>query len=133
MKRALAVGDSRHYVVYKITPRHFVQTAAKSGIPLPADTSAVFLLGCGSRDHRADPRLASVVCKQRTNQRFAVDPVGLARRRRRDVAIEAGSTTWLSIPSDCSTRWIQKPSSPASWMTINRNTSLVRARAFCLG
>jgi hypothetical protein len=28
-------------------------------------------------------------------------------RRRRDVAIEAGSTTWLSIPSDCSTRWIQ--------------------------
>ena len=41
-----------------------------------------------------------------------------ARRRRREVAIEAGSTTWLSIPSFCSTRWIQKPSSPASWMTM---------------
>jgi hypothetical protein len=31
-----------------------------------------------------------------------------ARRRRREVRIEAASTTWLSIPSDCSTRWIQK-------------------------
>ena len=33
MKLALAVGDNRHYVVYEIMPRHFVQTAAKSGIP----------------------------------------------------------------------------------------------------
>src|SRR3954470_10462732 len=28
-----------------------------------------------------------------------------ARRRRREVAIDAGSTTWLSIPSLCSTPW----------------------------
>ena len=33
MRLALAVGDNRHYVVYEIKPRHFVQTAAKSGIP----------------------------------------------------------------------------------------------------
>lgn len=33
MKLALAVGDNRHYVVDQIVPRHFVQTAAKSGIP----------------------------------------------------------------------------------------------------
>lgn len=35
MKLALAVGDSRHYVVDEIVPRHFVQTAAGSGIPEP--------------------------------------------------------------------------------------------------
>ena len=33
MKFALSVGDNRHYVVYEIMPRHFVQTAAKSGVP----------------------------------------------------------------------------------------------------
>jgi serine/threonine-protein kinase HipA len=33
MKLALAVGDNRHYVVEDIAPRHFMQTAAKSGIP----------------------------------------------------------------------------------------------------
>jgi serine/threonine-protein kinase HipA len=33
MKLALAVGDSRHYVVHEIMPRHFLQSAAKSGIP----------------------------------------------------------------------------------------------------
>jgi serine/threonine-protein kinase HipA len=33
MKLALAVGDNRHYVVHEIMPRHFLQTAAKSGIP----------------------------------------------------------------------------------------------------
>jgi hypothetical protein len=43
-------------------------------------------------------------------------------RRRRDVAIEAGSTTWLSIPS----------ASPASWMTTSGKISPVRARAFSL-
>jgi hypothetical protein len=41
-------------------------------------------------------------------------PSVFARRRRRDVAIEAGSTTWLSIPSLCSARSIQNPSRPAS-------------------
>ena len=33
MKFALAVGDNRHYLVYEIMPRHFVETAAKSGVP----------------------------------------------------------------------------------------------------
>jgi len=33
MKFALAVGDNRHYVIHEIMPRHFVQTAAKSGTP----------------------------------------------------------------------------------------------------
>ena len=33
MKLALAVGDNRHYVVLEIMPRHFQQTAARSGIP----------------------------------------------------------------------------------------------------
>ena len=32
MKLALAVGDNRHYVVYEIMPRHFIQTAVRSGI-----------------------------------------------------------------------------------------------------
>jgi len=35
MKLALAVGNSRHYVVHEIMPRHFLQTGAKSGIPAP--------------------------------------------------------------------------------------------------
>ena len=33
IKLALAVGDNRHYGVNEILPRHFVQTAAKSGVP----------------------------------------------------------------------------------------------------
>jgi serine/threonine-protein kinase HipA len=33
MKFALAVGDNRHYVIQEIMPRHFVQTAAKNGLP----------------------------------------------------------------------------------------------------
>jgi serine/threonine-protein kinase HipA len=32
MKLAMAVGDNRHYVVETVQPRHFLQTAAKSGI-----------------------------------------------------------------------------------------------------
>jgi serine/threonine-protein kinase HipA len=32
MKRAMALGDRRHYVVDAVLPRHFVQTAAKAGI-----------------------------------------------------------------------------------------------------
>lgn len=32
MKLAMAVGDSRHYVIDTILPRHFVQTAGRAGI-----------------------------------------------------------------------------------------------------
>lgn len=35
-KLALAVGDSRHYIIDTIMPRHFMQTALKSGIPAAA-------------------------------------------------------------------------------------------------
>jgi Hint domain len=43
---------------------------------------------------------------------------------------DAASTTWLSIPSDCSTRWIQKPSRPASWIVMTGKSRPVRACAF---
>jgi serine/threonine-protein kinase HipA len=33
MKLAMAVGDKRHYVIDEIMPRHFLQTAASSGVP----------------------------------------------------------------------------------------------------
>jgi len=33
MKLAMAVGDSRHYVIDSIMPRHFLQTAASAGVP----------------------------------------------------------------------------------------------------
>ena len=32
MKLAMAVGDSRHYTIDTIVPRHFLQTAAKAGV-----------------------------------------------------------------------------------------------------
>jgi serine/threonine-protein kinase HipA len=32
MKLAMAVGDSRHYTIDTIMPRHFLQTAASSGV-----------------------------------------------------------------------------------------------------
>ena len=32
MKLAMAVGDNRHYVIDEIMPRHFLETAAKSGV-----------------------------------------------------------------------------------------------------
>jgi serine/threonine-protein kinase HipA len=33
MKLAMAVGDNRHYVIDQIVPRHFLQTAARAGVP----------------------------------------------------------------------------------------------------
>jgi serine/threonine-protein kinase HipA len=33
MKLAMAVGDNRHYTIDSIMPRHFLQTAASSGVP----------------------------------------------------------------------------------------------------
>jgi serine/threonine-protein kinase HipA len=33
MKLAMAVGDSRHYTIDSILPRHFLQTAANAGVP----------------------------------------------------------------------------------------------------
>src|SRR3954447_17678763 len=53
----------------------------------------------------------------------------LARRGRRSTAIEAGSTTWLSIPLASSRRCSQKPSRPASWMTTTRTATPARRSA----
>jgi len=33
MRLAMAVGDNRHYRVHNVMPRHFVQTAARTGMP----------------------------------------------------------------------------------------------------
>jgi serine/threonine-protein kinase HipA len=33
MKLAMAVGDNRHYTIDSIMPRHFLQTAARCGVP----------------------------------------------------------------------------------------------------
>lgn len=33
MKLAMAVGDKRHYDIYSVLPRHFMQTAAACGLP----------------------------------------------------------------------------------------------------
>jgi predicted ATPase/DNA-binding winged helix-turn-helix (wHTH) protein len=78
---------------------------------------------------RGSPRLKAI--RLRTRVSPSIRSV-FARRRRREVRIEAASTTWLSIPSECSTRWIQKPSRPVSWMTMIGKPRLVRARAFSL-
>src|SRR5713101_400974 len=78
---------------------------------------------------RGSPRLKAI--RVRTRVSPSIRSV-FARRRRREVRIDAASTTWLSIPSDCSTRWIQKPSRPASWMTIIGKSLPVRAVALRL-
>ncbi|MER8606766.1 type II toxin-antitoxin system HipA family toxin [Mesorhizobium sp. M1233] len=41
MKLAMAIGDTRHYLVDSIMPRHFIQTAAKAGIG-PKPVKAIF-------------------------------------------------------------------------------------------
>ena len=49
MKFAMAVGDNRHYLVYEIMPRHFMETAAKSGVP-SAFVQSIFDELVGSAD-----------------------------------------------------------------------------------
>jgi serine/threonine-protein kinase HipA len=49
MKFAMAVGDNRHYLVYEIMPRHFIETAAKSGVP-SAFVQSIFDELVGSAD-----------------------------------------------------------------------------------
>lgn len=63
-----------------------------------ADASMVLLLDARYPNHRAHARLASFVGEHRTHQRLTIDLVGLGTTRRRDVAIEEASTTWLSVP-----------------------------------
>lgn len=57
MKLAMAVGDNRHYVVMRIAPRQFVQTAAACGIPAAAVQSMLEELadtGAERIDHAVD-------------------------------------------------------------------------------
>jgi serine/threonine-protein kinase HipA len=49
MKCAMALGDNRHYRVYEIMPRHFVETAAKNGVP-SAFVQSIFDELVGSAD-----------------------------------------------------------------------------------
>ncbi len=60
---------------------------------------------------RGSPRLNAV--SVRSNSSPSIVSV-FARRWRRGTAIEAASTTWLSIPFAARTRWIQNPSNPIS-------------------
>jgi hypothetical protein len=53
-----------------------------------------------------------------------------ARRRRCETRIEAGSTTWLSMPCAVSNRCGQKPSNPASWISSTPTGVPMLASAF---
>src|SRR6266446_4027112 len=44
---------------------------------LAAEAAVVLLLGSGRLHHRAHPRFTTLVGEQHSNQRFAIDPVGL--------------------------------------------------------
>ena len=89
----------------------FVDDQSKTVRP-PGIKQKVCHVGARTIAHtRGSPRLYA--SKARTRASPSILSV-FARRRRPDVAIEAGSTTWLSTPLSCSNRWIQKPSRPAS-------------------
>jgi len=72
-------------------------SSAGDGARTMAQTCGSPRLKASSARTRASPSILSV----------------LARLCLREVAIEAGSTTWLSMPPFTSARWIQKPSRPA--------------------
>jgi hypothetical protein len=58
------------------------------------------------------------VRRPRSDAAEAVDDEVVILDAPRGVAIEAGSTTWLSMPFCCRTRCSQNPSSPASWIVM---------------
>jgi serine/threonine-protein kinase HipA len=41
MKLAMAVGDSRHYVIKRVAPRHFIESAVKGGMGRKAAITVV--------------------------------------------------------------------------------------------
>jgi len=94
-------------------------------------SSASGLGGTTIEQTRGSPRLNAISVRRSASPSIASV---LARRCRRGTAMEAASTTWLSIPFACSVRWIQKPSKPASWtVTIatgepTRRSALARNR-----
>ena len=73
-------------------------------LPLPTEAAAVFFLRRRGLDHRAHPRFPRLNANSARSSASPSILSVLARLRLRDVAIEAGSTTWISIPPLCSTR-----------------------------
>ena len=100
------------------------------GLALATDPAAILLVRGRCSNHGAHPRLASLIRQQALTRASPSILSVFALRRRRDVAIEAGSTTWLSTPSSCSNRWIQNPSRPASCITMIGTTWPMRTCAF---
>src|SRR5216684_3998591 len=86
-----------------LDPVHMRDALLDQCSPLAAKPPPVLLFRRGRDHHRAHPWLAALVGEKRPQQ---------------CLAIEAVSTTWLSIPSCCRTRWSQNPSSPASWSVM---------------
>jgi hypothetical protein len=66
-----------------------------SSVPRSRQAPAILVFRARRANHGTDPPLAASPGHQ---QRLAVDRIGLGRRCRRSTAIEAASTTWLSIP-----------------------------------
>src|SRR3954447_14234725 len=87
---------------------------------LSAKAAAILFLGRRHPNHRANAWFPPLVSHQGADQRLTIDAIVFTRRCRRGTAIDAASTTWLSIQSSrFSTRSIQNPSRPASWITTN--------------
>src|SRR4051794_32443606 len=113
------------------------------GLALATDPAPILLLGRRSLDHRTNPGLAPLGAQQGPHQSLTVDLVGLrpptptGRRDRGGIDDMALDPFALQDPVDpgpggSRTRWIQDPSSPASWMTMMGKTCPVRTRAFSL-
>src|SRR3954466_15169484 len=101
------------------------------GLALTTDPAPILLVWSRSLDHRTNPGLAPLVGQQGPHLGFAVDLVGLRPpppTGRRD----GGGIDDMALDPFCRTRWIQNPSSPASWMTMMGKTCPVRTRAFSL-
>src|SRR6202030_2907096 len=89
-------------------------------------SSSLGLGGTVMAQTRGSPRCQSISVRSSVSPSIASV---LARRWRRGTAIDAGSTTWLSTPLASSKRWIQKPSSPTSWIATTLTGAAMRCSA----
>src|SRR3984893_12608892 len=89
-------------------------------------SSSLGLGGTVMAQTRGSPRCQAISVRSSVSPSIASV---LARRWRRGTAIEAGSTTWLSTPLASSKRWIQKPSSPTSWIATTLTGAAMRCSA----
>src|ERR671938_385730 len=102
-----------------------LRSRARSRVRRRRDSSSG-LGGCTMVQTWRSPRIQAI----RVRRSFTPSILSVfGRRCRRLTAIEAGSTTWLMIPLRTSRRWIQKPSRPASWMTMIATGAPVRCAA----